>query len=63
MKHMYISKFVREQITRGLDMSKWQDILKFWMRMSTKLSNMSKNKEIRQAGAEVVPGSNSVKVR
>ena len=26
---------------RGLNMSKWQGILKFWMRMSTRLSNLS----------------------
>ena len=34
---------------RGLDMSSWQGILKFWKRMSTRLSNMSTKQRNKKA--------------
>ena len=39
-EHLKICKGTDHE-RRGLNMLKWQGILKFWMRMSTKLSNMS----------------------
>ena len=34
---------------RGLDMLSWQGILKFWKRMSTRLSNMSTKQRNKKA--------------
>ena len=47
-EHLEICKGTDHE-RRGLNMSKWQGILKFWMRMSTRLSNMSVKQRNKKA--------------
>ena len=46
-EHLEICEGTENQ-RRGLDMSNWQGILKFWRRMSTRLSNMQVKKRNRK---------------